>query len=157
MKPLVNAWDRCVAVPSQAQEVLSRVLATATCWRTRSREAVEARGLGGTLSLMADWSPLRSALRDVDHQCTFTWQDLDSLVGGLPASAYNYAAFWKGERTGWPGFTTVDVRVGRSVTFVRAVISGRWADASRSESQRERRGAAASGVRRTRARTREDR
>jgi len=68
---------------------------------------------------MADWSPLRSALRDVDHQCTFTWQDLDSLVGGLPASAYNYPAFWKGERTGWPGFTTVDVRVGRSVTFVR--------------------------------------
>jgi hypothetical protein len=62
---------------------------------------------------------LRSALRDVDRQCTFTWQELESLVGGLPASAYNYPAFWKGDRTGWPGFTTVDVRVGSSVTFVR--------------------------------------
>lgn len=41
------------------------------------------------------------------------------MVGGLPPSAYDHPAFWKGYRTGWPGFTTVDVRVGRSVTFVR--------------------------------------
>lgn len=41
------------------------------------------------------------------------------MVGGLPSSAYDHPAFWKGARTGWPGFTTVDVRVGRSVTFVR--------------------------------------
>jgi len=68
---------------------------------------------------MADWSPLRSALRDVDRQRTFTWQELDSMVGGLPPSAYDHPAFWKGARTGWPGFTTVDVRVGSSVTFIR--------------------------------------
>jgi len=55
----------------------------------------------------------------VPNRVTYTWSDLDALVGGLPASAYEYAAFWKGTRTGWPGFTTVDVRVGESVTFVR--------------------------------------
>lgn len=41
------------------------------------------------------------------------------MVGGLPPSAYDHPEFWKGVRTGWPGFTTVDVRVGGSVTFVR--------------------------------------
>lgn len=41
------------------------------------------------------------------------------MVGGLPPSAYDHPAFWKGGRTGWPGFTTIDVRVGRSVTFIR--------------------------------------
>jgi hypothetical protein len=51
---------------------------------------------------------------------TFTWPELDSLVGGLPRSAYVHSAFWKGARSGWPGFTTTNVRVGESVTFVRA-------------------------------------
>nr|WP_092613634.1 DUF6884 domain-containing protein [Raineyella antarctica] len=50
---------------------------------------------------------------------TYAWSDLDKLVGGLPRSAYEYSAYWKGARGGWPGFTTVDVRVGESVTFVR--------------------------------------
>ncbi|WP_422656613.1 DUF6884 domain-containing protein [Nocardioides sp.] len=68
---------------------------------------------------MANWSPLRARLADVDEQVTIAWGDLDDLVGGLPRSAYNHVAFWKGDRTGWPGFTTIDVHVGRSVTFVR--------------------------------------
>ena len=68
---------------------------------------------------MAKWSPLREALASVDDRVTYTWGELDELVGGLPRSAYDYAAFWKGDRSGWPGFTTVDVRVGDSVTFVR--------------------------------------
>jgi len=55
----------------------------------------------------------------VRDQVTFTWTDLDDLVGGLPRSAHEHAAFWKGDRSGWPGFTTRDVRVGGSVTFVR--------------------------------------
>lgn len=50
---------------------------------------------------------------------TFDWRDLDALVGGLPRSAYVHGAYWKGDRSGWPGFTTSDVRVGESVTFVR--------------------------------------
>ncbi|KIH96989.1 hypothetical protein LP52_22215 [Streptomonospora alba] len=50
---------------------------------------------------------------------TFAWAELDDLVGGLPRSAYEHAAFWKGVRPGWPGFTAVNVEVNRSVTFVR--------------------------------------
>ena len=68
---------------------------------------------------------------------TVTWAELDALVGGLPASAYDHAAFWKGDRSGWPGFTTVDVRVGRSVTFVRrsrrALTAGDQAESRRSK------------------------
>lgn len=48
-----------------------------------------------------------------------SWSELDQLVGGLPRSAYDHAAFWKGYRTGWPEFTTIDVHVGETVTFVR--------------------------------------
>ncbi|MBK8462845.1 MAG: hypothetical protein IPL36_07400 [Nigerium sp.] len=55
---------------------------------------------------------------------TFTWAELDEMVGGLPPSAYKHAAFWKGARSGWPGFTTTTVGVGHSVTFVRSGPSG---------------------------------
>jgi hypothetical protein len=68
---------------------------------------------------MADWSPLRELLAGVDDRVTMGWSDLDRLIGGLPRSAYAHAAFWKGDRSGWPGFTTTDVRVGEAVTFVR--------------------------------------
>jgi hypothetical protein len=67
---------------------------------------------------MADWSPLRKLLADVEDRLTMSWSDLDRLVGGLPRSAYDHPAFWKGDRSGWPGFTTIDVRVGEAVTFV---------------------------------------
>jgi len=66
-----------------------------------------------------DWSPLRAALRNIETSLTFEWGALDALVGGLPRSAYVHSAFWKGDRSGWPGFTTTAVRVGESVTFVR--------------------------------------
>lgn len=68
---------------------------------------------------MTDWSPLRRLLAGVDVRLTISWSELDRLVGGLPRSAYEHSAFWKGERSGWPGFTTADVRVGDAVTFVR--------------------------------------
>lgn len=68
---------------------------------------------------MANWQPLRDVLRDVADSRTFTWQELDALVGGLPPSATRHQAFWSGERSGWPGFRTTAVRPGRSVTFVR--------------------------------------
>ena len=58
-------------------------------------------------------------LADVDGSVTVAWDDLDRLVGGLPKSAYVHNAFWKGDRSGWPGFTTTAVKVGESVTFVR--------------------------------------
>jgi hypothetical protein len=68
---------------------------------------------------MANWSGLRALLTDVDDTMTIGWADLDTLVGGLPRSAYDHAAFWKGDRSGWPDFTTANVQIGRSVTFVR--------------------------------------
>lgn len=68
---------------------------------------------------MANWSALRDALSNVSDRRTFDWEDLDELVGGLPRSAYEHSAFWSGQRSGWPGFRTTDVDVGRSVTFVR--------------------------------------
>lgn len=68
---------------------------------------------------MADWSPLRQLLANVDDLVTMGWSDLDRLVGGLPRSAYEHAAFWSGDRSSWPGFTTKNVQVGVEVTFVR--------------------------------------
>lgn len=68
---------------------------------------------------MADWSPLRAMLADANESLTVAWDDLDSLVGGLPKSAYRHSAFWKGDRSAWTGFATTSVKVGESVTFVR--------------------------------------
>lgn len=51
---------------------------------------------------------------------TLAWDELDGLVGGLPSSAYVHNAFWKGDRSGWPGFRTTTVKVGESVTFARS-------------------------------------
>lgn len=70
-------------------------------------------------SRVADWSPLRALLADVDESVTLAWDELDAMVGGLPRSAYEHNAFWKGTRSGWPGFTTASVKVDESVTFVR--------------------------------------
>lgn len=69
---------------------------------------------------MANWTPLRDALSGVKTSVTFSWTDLEALVGDLPRSAYVHSAFWKGARSGWPGFTTADVHVGHAVTFVRS-------------------------------------
>ena len=68
---------------------------------------------------MADWQRLRERLRDVDRRVTLTWDEIDSLVGGLPPSASRYRPYWGGDRGQWSGFSTTDVRLGRSVTFVR--------------------------------------
>ncbi len=67
---------------------------------------------------MANWAPLRARLDGVDT-LTLGWDELDALVGGLPASATNHSAFWSGERSRWPRFRTTDVVVGKNVTFVR--------------------------------------
>ena len=55
------------------------------------------------------------------HSVTLPWAELDELVGGLPDSAYNHAAFWSGERPSWRGYRTRDVRIGESVTFTKFV------------------------------------
>jgi hypothetical protein len=82
---------------------------------------------------MANWAPLRSRLEGVES-LTLPWSELDALVGGLPPSAYNHAAFWGGDRSAWSGFRTRNVCVGQSVTFVRldgTLASARLASAPR--------------------------
>ena len=69
---------------------------------------------------MATWAPLRKRLSEVSDSLTLTWAELDELVGGLPPSAEQYREFWAGDRSGWPGFRTRNVQVGRQVTFERA-------------------------------------
>jgi hypothetical protein len=49
---------------------------------------------------MANWSRLREALASIDDRVTYAWGELDELVGGLPRSAYEHSAFWKGDRSG---------------------------------------------------------
>jgi hypothetical protein len=73
---------------------------------------------------MANWEPLRARLSGVADRTTIPWQELDDLVGGLPASAYNHRAFWGRDRSARSGFRTTDVRVGHSVTFVRHNFDG---------------------------------
>ena len=67
---------------------------------------------------MSDWEPLRARLDGVDA-LTLAWDELDALVGGLPASATRYSAFWSGDRSTWSGFRATEVVVGEAVTFVR--------------------------------------
>jgi len=68
---------------------------------------------------MATWVPLRKKLNDVQDSITFSWVELDRMVGGLPPSATAHREFWSGVRPLWPGFRTRDVRIGERVTFVR--------------------------------------
>jgi hypothetical protein len=72
--------------------------------------------------VMAQWNALTAALRH--DRVTFTWPELDRLVGGLPASATNHRAWWSGDRPHvrvWraAGYALDGLDPGRSVTFVR--------------------------------------
>jgi hypothetical protein len=74
---------------------------------------------------VARWSALSEALEHGDGSVTFSWSELDQLVGGLPASAEKHRAWWSGDRPhvrAWraAGYTLADLASGRSVTFVRA-------------------------------------
>jgi hypothetical protein len=68
---------------------------------------------------VANWASLRKALDEVETSRTFDWAELDTLVGGLPRSAYEHSAFWSGSRTAWSGFLATNVALGARVTFVR--------------------------------------
>jgi len=49
---------------------------------------------------VADWSPLRALLTDIETSLTVSWGELDRPVDGLPQSAYVHNAFRKGDRSG---------------------------------------------------------
>lgn len=77
---------------------------------------------------MADWNLLRSALNEAGDSVRYTWDELEVLVGGLPASATNHRAWWSGDRphvNAWrgAGFTVTSLVPGREVTFRRAGTS----------------------------------
>ena len=75
---------------------------------------------------MSKYSPLTSYLGRIDESVTLTWPQLNEIVGGLPASAGTYQAWWRGghvQDQAWKaaGFEVTDVRLGSRVTFVRIV------------------------------------
>ena len=111
--------------------MVARARNTADDTSARPREVPRHRvllaGIGalGDTRDMADWSLLRSALGRVDESVRYTWDELDALVGGLPASATKHRAWWSGDRphgNAWrlAGFTVVNLVPGREVTFVRS-------------------------------------
>lgn len=78
--------------------------------------------------MAADWARLRDRLRTSGDQVTLTWRELDDLVGGMPRSAIDHAAWWSGERphiSAWrdAGFAVVDRHPGVEVTFRRTGIA----------------------------------
>lgn len=80
--------------------------------------------------MTADYSRLTQVLLDSDGPLvTLSWQELDEIVGELPASATkHYPQWWHGDRAqtrGWrrAGFELASVEVGRTVRFRRAAAT----------------------------------
>lgn len=78
------------------------------------------------MASQADYSRLTAALRSrAEDIVTLSWQELDDIVGGLPASAVkHHPQWWHGERShtlAWrqAGYRLDSVDLGRSVTFRR--------------------------------------
>ncbi|MDN5798258.1 MAG: hypothetical protein L0H79_21265 [Intrasporangium sp.] len=74
--------------------------------------------------MAAHWRALHDYLVQQDRRVTLSWERLDEIVGGVPASATNHRAWWSGDRPHvrvWrtAGFHVEDLRPGHSVTFVR--------------------------------------
>ena len=75
---------------------------------------------------MSKYSALTSYLGRFSDSVTLTWPELNEIVGGLPASAATYKAWWGGghvQDQAWKaaGFEVTDVRLGSRVTFKRVV------------------------------------
>ena len=50
---------------------------------------------------MSKYGPLRQHLASASgNEVTMSFSDLDALVGGLPASARRYSAWWSNEKEG---------------------------------------------------------
>ncbi len=75
-------------------------------------------------TVAADWSALTSYLRGQPETVTVSWRELEDVVGGMPASAIDYAAWWGGDRPhtrAWKaaGYEVLRRSPGASVTFRR--------------------------------------
>lgn len=73
---------------------------------------------------MTKYNSLTNYLSGVPNERTLTWAELDQIVGGMPASAVNYRAWWSGDRPNvlsWKsaGFEFTNLHMGSRVTFVR--------------------------------------
>jgi hypothetical protein len=80
--------------------------------------------MGDSPVMAADWSALTSFLRGKRDQLTLSWQELEDVVGGMPASSIDHAAWWGGDRPqtrAWSaaGYEVASRRPGVSVTFRR--------------------------------------
>ena len=89
----------------------------------------------------AQWSRLTEYLRTAGDSITLTWDELDRIVGGLPASATDHQAFWSGDRPhsrAWQraGFELDQVQRGRRVRLRRTGASPRVAPEPHHEAPR---------------------
>lgn len=80
------------------------------------------------VAMAADWQALRRYLSAQGDRVELSWQDLDAIVGGMPASAINHVAWWGGDRPhtrAWraAGFEVESRQPGTSVAFVRSASS----------------------------------
>ena len=46
--------------------------------------------------MAADWGALTNYLRGKPETVTVSWRELEDVVGGMPASAIDHAAWWGG-------------------------------------------------------------
>ena len=74
---------------------------------------------------MAHWDVLIEKLAGTDSPLRLSWNELESLVGDLPASAAKHRTWWSGDRphvNAWKtaGFTITDLRLGETITFHQA-------------------------------------
>ena len=72
----------------------------------------------------ASWNSLPNNLKSEADSVTFSWDELEKIVGKLPNSASVHRAWWSGDRPHvqiWKseGFEISNVRLGSQVTFVR--------------------------------------
>lgn len=74
---------------------------------------------------MANWKLLTEFLNGIEEQVTLTWSELDAIVGGMPASASKYPAWWGSGHShvnSWTsaGFNFTNLAKGSQVTFYRS-------------------------------------
>lgn len=86
--------------------------------------------------MSADWQALGTFLRGSPDRVDLSWQELERIVGGMPASSIDHVAWWSGDRPhtrAWKsaGYTLELRDPGSRVVFVRSGPMGPRAERSR--------------------------